>query len=179
MNNTKTIFKSLLIMIVAISLFTVSCSKDEGGTKTPTNPTPKDSATLLTDILKGLGPLPTSETVIDFSKIVFDEKGGATIEGADNTKNTTGDKYKVVEVLENTFKVDNFKGEKIGLKANIIVTPPSTQDKTPLQVDIIFIANTGYTFDDSIIAGKRYTYTAGNKSAKLTLKITPKENWVN
>ena len=32
MNNTKTIFKSLLIMVVAISLFTVSCSKDEGGT---------------------------------------------------------------------------------------------------------------------------------------------------
>ena len=178
MNNTKTIFKSLLIMIVAISLFTVSCSKDEGGTKTPTNPAPKDSATLLTDILKGLGPLPTSGTVIDFSKIVFDEKGGATIEGADNTKNTANNKYKVVEVLENTFKVDNFKGEKIGLKADIIVTPPSTQDKTPLQVDITFIANTGYTFDTSITEGKRYTYSVSDSSAKLTLKITPKENWI-
>ena len=106
MNNTKTIFKSLLIMIVAISLFTVSCSKDEGGTTTPTNPTPKNSEALLTDILKGLGALPTSETVIDFSKIVFDENGGATIEGADNTKD--GQKYKVVDILEKTFTVANF-----------------------------------------------------------------------
>ena len=39
MKHTKNILKSLLIMIVAISLFTVSCSKDEGGSK-PTNPTP-------------------------------------------------------------------------------------------------------------------------------------------
>ena len=57
MNNTKTIFKSLLIMIVAISLFTVSCSKDEGGTKNPTNPIVKVSAQNITDTLKGLGEL--------------------------------------------------------------------------------------------------------------------------
>ena len=177
MNNTKTIFKSLLIMIVAISLFTVSCSKDEGGKTTPTNPTPKNSEALLTDILKGLGPLPPSETVINFSKIVFNEDGTATIDGADNTKEGTD--YKVVKILKTTFTVDNFKGEKIGLKANITVTPPSTQDKTPLPVNITFIANTGYTFDDSIITGKRYSYDASTKEAKLTLKITPKENWVN
>ena len=177
MNNTKTIFKSLLIMIVAISLFTVSCSKDEGGTKTPTNPTPKNSEALLTDLLKGLGALPPSETVIDFSTIQFDENGNATISGADNTKE--GNKYKVVDILEKTFTVDNFRGEKIGLKQNPTVTPPSTQDKTPLSVEIIFTANAGYTFDTSITAGKRYIYSDTDKSAKLTLKITPKEAWVN
>ena len=83
-----------------------------------------------------------------------------------------------LDTVSNTFKVDNFKGEKIGLKADIIVTPPSTQDKTPLQVDITFIANTGYTFDTSITEGKRYTYSVSDSSAKLTLKITPKENWI-
>ena len=50
MNNTKTIFKSLLIMIVAISLFTVSCSKDEGGTKTPTQPPAGGTDTTKTEI---------------------------------------------------------------------------------------------------------------------------------
>ena len=70
MNNTKTIFKSLLIMIVAISLFTVSCSKDEGGTKTPTTPTiQKITDANLTSTLKALGALgDTSATDIDFSK---------------------------------------------------------------------------------------------------------------
>ena len=177
MNNTKTIFKSLLIMIVAISLFTVSCSKDEGGTKTPTNPTPKNSEALLTDILKGLGPLPTTATVIDFSKIVFGPDGEATIDGADNTKEQT--KYKVVDILEKTFTVENFSKEKIGLKQAPTVTAPTGGNSDALSVDITFIANTGYTFDDSIIAGKRYTYTAGDKTAKLKLKIKPKAAWVN
>ena len=176
MNNTKTIFKSLLIMIVAISLFTVSCSKDEGGTKTPTNPTPKNSEALLTDILIGLGALPPSNTVIDFNAIVFDEKGGATIEGADNTKET-GD-YKVKTVLVNTFKTDNFNRE-IKLKEAPTVGDPTANSLQELSVDITFIENTGYTFDDSITKGKRYTYNDKDKTAKLTLKIKPKANWVN
>ena len=178
MNNTKTIFKSLLIMIVAISLFTVSCSKDEGGTKTPTNPTPKDSATLLTEMLKGLGALPPSNTVIDFNAIVFNEDGTATIEGADNTKNTATSKYKVVEILTTTFTVENFNRE-IKLKQAPTVNNPTASSTTPLSVDIIFTANTGYEFDDSIINGKIYSYDTSNKEAKLTLKIKPKANWAN
>ena len=172
MNNTKTIFKSLLIMIVAISLFTVSCSKDEGGTKTPTTPTiVKVSADNITDILKGLGPLPPSNTVIDFSKIVFDENGGATIEGADNTKD--GQNYKVVDILTTTFKTENFNRE-IKLKEAPTVTPPKDNTQNPLSVEITFIANTGYTFDDSITKGKKYAYNDTDKTAKLTLKIKPK-----
>ena len=179
MNNTKTIFKSLLIMIVAISLFTVSCSKDEGGTKTPTNPTPKNSEALLTDILKGLGPLPISETVIDFSTIQFDGQGKATIAGADNTKDKASDKYKVVDILEKTFTVEHFKGEKIGLKQVPTFTPPTAGTSAALSVDITFIANTGYTFDKSITEGKKYTYNANDSSAKLTLEIEPKAAWEN
>ena len=179
MNNTKTIFKSLLIMIVAISLFTVSCSKDEGGTKTPTNPTPKDSATLLTDILKGLGELKdTDKTTVILNLANIDpQNGNAEISGADNSKQ--GSDYKVVTVLKETFKKANFTGQ-ITLKEDLTaITAPTGGNNSPLSVNIIFIANTGYEFDESITKGKRYTYTAADKSAKLTLKITPKENWVS
>ena len=70
MNSKKTIFKSLL-MIVALS-FAVSCSKDEdGGTKTPTNPTTQSiSATQLTETIKGLGQLKDTDgntVILDFS----------------------------------------------------------------------------------------------------------------
>ena len=40
MKHTKNILKSLLITVMALSLLSVSCSKDEGGTKNPVNPTP-------------------------------------------------------------------------------------------------------------------------------------------
>ena len=179
MKHTKNILKSLLIMIVAISLFTVSCSKDEGGTKTPTNPTPKNSEELLTDLLTRLGPLPTTATVIDFSKIQFDGNGNATIDGADNTKDKQSTKYKVVDILEKTFTVANFQKEKIGLKQAPTVGNPTAGGTVPLPVEIIFTANANYTFDESIITGKRYTYDASKKEAKLTLKITPKATWEN
>lgn len=172
MNNTKTIFKSLLIMIVAISLFTVSCSKDEGGTKNPTNPTPNSEA-LLTDILKGLGPLPnTGAAVIDFSKIMFDGQGVATIAEANKTYS------KVKDTLTPVLTVNNFKNEKITLTADPTIpdNKPSTLTD-PVSVELTFKANEGYTFDNSIIKGSKYAYTASSgttvATAKLTLKITP------
>ena len=112
MNNTKTIFKSLLIMIVAISLFTVSCSKDEGGTKNPNNPiTPKDSETLLTDILKGLGALKgtgqeAGVTMVDLSNIK-PESGNAAISGANKSYN------KVKTALTPVLTKASFNNEKI------------------------------------------------------------------
>ena len=179
MNNTKTIFKSLLIMIVAISLFTVSCSKDEGGTKTPTNPTPKNSEALLTDMLKGLGELKdTDKTTVILNLANIDpQNGSAEISGANNSKQDSD--YKVVTVLKETFKKANFTGQ-ITLKEDLTtITAPTAGGNNPLSVDITFIANEGYTFDTSITGGKRYTYTEGDKSAKLTLKISPEGTWQN
>ena len=70
MNNTKTIFKSLLIMIVAISLFTVSCSKDEGGSK-PT--APSTPITITADsITKGFTALGKTKNI---DGLVFDFSG--------------------------------------------------------------------------------------------------------
>ena len=179
MNNTKTIFKSLLIMIVAISLFTVSCSKDEGGTKNPTNPTPKNSEALLTDMLKGLGELKDTDnkTVILSLANIDPQKGSAEISGANNSKE--GSDYKVVTVLKNTFKKANFTGQIILKEDLTAITVPTGGNNNPLEVVITFIANTGYTFDDSITKGKRYTYSDNDKTAKLTLKISPKGQWQN
>ena len=179
MNNTKTIFKSLLIMIVAISLFTVSCSKDEGGTKTPTTPTiQKISSADITTILKGLGDLKegASTVILSFNNI-SPKDGSAEITDADNNKDTS-QKYKVVVALENTFKTTSFQNEKIELtKAPAIPTPSGSAD---LSVDISFKAKSGFEFDAKIIdkSDTTYTYNAADKSVKITLKIKPKTgNW--
>ncbi len=55
MKHTKNILKSLLITVIALSLLAVSCSKDEGGSKNPTNPTTTTiTAEQLTTTLKNL-----------------------------------------------------------------------------------------------------------------------------
>ena len=177
MNNTKTIFKSLLIMIVAISLFTVSCSKDEGGTKTPTTPTiQKISSADITTILKGLGDLKegASTVILSFNNI-NPQSGSAEITDADNSKETSGEqKYKVVVALENTFKTTSFQNEKIELTAD--PTIPTPRASTDLSVDISFKAKSGFEFDAKIIdkTDTAYTYNEADKSVKLTLKIKPK-----
>ena len=182
MKHTKNILKSLLITVMALSLLAVSCKKDEGGSK-PTDPTPKNSEALLTDMLKGLGKLTPGKddntVILDFATMVFDGKGAATIDKANHTKKDNA--YQVVTVLQNTFKKANFQSEQIGLNSDLTITPPTAGNKDALSVDITFIANTGYTFDDSITgAGKTtYIYAENNKTAKLTLKITPAENWAN
>ena len=177
MNNTKTIFKSLLIMIVAISLFTVSCSKDEGGTKNPTTPTiQKISSADITTILKGLGDLKegASTVILSFNNIT-PKDGSAEITDADNSKETSGQqKYKVVVALENTFKTTSFQNEKIELTADSTI--PTHSGSTDLSVDISFKAKSGFEFDAKIInkTDTTYTYDENTKSVKLTLKIKPK-----
>ena len=173
MNNTKTIFKSLLIMIVAISLFTVSCSKDEGGTKNPTNPNPTIktiSATDITTILKALKLEDKSyggTTVVDLSNI-NPERGSATIGNANKSYS------KVSTALKNVFTTASFNNEKIALTKDptIADTKPSTTT-APLSVELTFKANGGYEFDTTITKGDAYTYSDTDKTATLTLKISP------
>ena len=180
MNNTKTIFKSLLIMIVAISLFTVSCSKDEGGTKNPTTPTiQKISSADITTILKGLGDLKDTDktTVILSFNAINPQDGSATIDNANKDKETAEgpnkDKHKVVVALKNTFDTTSFQKEKIELTANPDIPTPSAQND--LSVDISFKAKSGFEFDAKIIGktDRTYTYDEAAKSVKLTLKIKP------
>ncbi len=175
MKHTKNILKSLLITVMALSLLAVSCKKDEGGSK-PTDPTPKNSEALLTEMLQRLGKLTPGSgdttVILDFATMVFDGKGAATIEGANKTYAT------VKTVLANVLKTETFQKEQIGLNA-VPTIPAKPNNSDPLSVDIVFKANAGYTFDDSITGtGKTtYTYNGSDKTAKLTLKITPAKDW--
>ena len=183
MKHTKNILKSLLVAVMALSLLAVSCKKDEGGSK-PTDPTPKNSEALLTEMLQRLGKLTpggsdTTTVILDFATMEFDGKGAATIKGANK-------KYATVKAaLEGVLKVETFQSEKIGL--NAAPTIPANKPNTvtdPLSVELTFKANEGYTFDNSIIGGKKYIYTAPAGSsvatAKLTLKISPQEgSWTD
>ena len=175
MKHTKNILKSLLITVMALSLLAVSCKKDEGGSK-PTDPiTPKDSKTLLTEKLKGLGPL-GSDTLnpdVDFSKMTEPASGEATISGANKSY------AKVKEALESVLTVNNFQKEQIGLNAAPTIPNASSKpnQSEALSVVLTFKANDGYTFDDSIIKGTAYKYDGSKATATLTLKITPAQAW--
>ena len=173
MNNTKTIFKSLLIMIVAISLFTVSCSKDEGGTKNPTNPTiVKVSADDITQTLKGLGQLKDTDTaqtvILDLSNI-NPTGGNADINGANQSFN------KVKIALE---RVTQAQWPGVTVTTDLAdKNKPDSQN--PLSVKITFAANSGFEFDETITgtSANAYAYDNTSKIATLTLKITPSAAW--
>ncbi|WP_288520610.1 hypothetical protein [uncultured Brachyspira sp.] len=173
MKHTKNILKSLLITVMALSLLAVSCKKDEGGSK-PTDPiTPKDSKTLLTEKLKGLGPLGSdkSNPDVDFSKMTEPTGGKATISGANKTYAT------VKTALKNVLTIANFQNEKIELTVAPTISDTKPDASKALSVELTFKASADYTFDDSIIKGSAYNYNATDKTAKLTLEITPVANW--
>ena len=176
MNNTKTIFKSLLIMIVAISLFTVSCSKDEGGTKTPTTPTiQKISATRLTTALKELGELgDTQTTAINFGLMTEPKDGNASI-----TKAATEDKslQKVKDAITTVFETPL---TPVSVKLTLD-DAAKVGNTTALKATIVITANSGFEFDETITkpasSETKYTYDASSNSATLILNITPAAAW--
>ena len=175
MNNTKTIFKSLLIMIVAISLFTVSCSKDEGGTKTPTTPTiTKITDANLTETLKGLGALgDTATTDIDFSKMTAPAKGNATIQKA-------AAESKSLKKVKQTIKTV-FQTPLTPVSVTVTFdTAAAAGNQTDLKATIVFTAKSGFEFDTTITGGDNYTYNTKAKTATLTLtiKLNSGDSWV-
>ena len=174
MNNTKTIFKSLLIMIVAISLFTVSCSKDEGGTKTPTTPTiTKITDANLTQTLKGLGELgDTSKIAINFGLMTDPANGAASI-----TKESTEDKslQKVKGTIQTVFQTPL-------TPVSVTLTfsgSAAANNGSDLVATIVFTAKSGYEFDETITgtSANAYAYDKAKKTATLTLNIKPSGNW--
>ena len=174
MNNTKTIFKSLLIMIVAISLFTVSCSKDEGGT--PTTPTiRKISATQITGVITGLGELKDTDNttvILDLSNI-NPQNGNATItKGANESKSLQKVKDAISEISKHAPIV------------SVTVTfgdGPAVKNNTDLVATIVLTAKSGFEFDESITADSAtaYTYDKTKKTATLilTIKLNSGDSW--
>ena len=177
MNNTKTIFKSLLIMIVAISLFTVSCSKDEGGTKNPTNPTiQKITDANLTQTLKDLGPLngtgeaDKNTVMVDFSKMTDPASGSATIQKAASESKSL---QKVKDAITTVFQTP-----LAPVSVNVTFDTAATAgNNTDLKATIVFTAKSGFEFDTTITGGNKYTYDKEKKTATLILNIKPSGNW--
>ena len=170
MNNTKTIFKSLLIMIVAISLFTVSCSKDESKPTAPATPITITGQNIV-DAFAGLGTITIGGQDFDFS--TFDgttEKAKMTgKQNADNAGITT------VEQLKSAISQIPLSGATVSADKSIVDVP--TTGATEYAIPIIITPN-GYNSFGSIkttltaIALKQETMTV-----EVILKLTPDGNW--
>ena len=168
MNNTKTIFKSLLIMIVAISLFTVSCSKDEGGTKTPTNPAQPITITAnsITTAFQGLKTITIGKMDFDF----------ASFDGTDAKRTMTGASSSTDDSAN--FNADKIKAKFSGLKvdgatvdAKVTTTSfPQATDNTAIDITITITPASGNSF----AAAEQLTpYTKTGENVVVTLKLSP------
>jgi len=165
MKHTKNILKSLLIMIVAISLFTVSCSKDEGGTKNPVNPDAPITitATNITDIIKK-ATITTKGVSIDFSG--FNPKSGeaslnATITGAVTLTTLKAD-------LESTLSI--LAGLTVTSTATATVPAANSAEAVTIEVEIDAGKN---TFADDV----KTAYKVVDKVATVNITITPDKKW--
>ena len=172
MKHTKNILKSLLIMVMALSLLAVSCSKDEGGTKKPTNPTiEKISATQITEVLKGVGQLKDTDqitVILDFGTMTEPADGKATItKGANESKSLA----KVKGTIETVFQTP-LTPVSVTVTFDTAATAGNNSD---LVATIVFTAKSGFEFDETITkqaSGEtKYTYNAGDNSATLILNI--------
>ena len=162
MKHTKNILKSLLIMIVAISLFTVSCSKDEGGSK-PTDPIVTLEVSDLNAIVTRLVQLQQNWEVRTPENFNPSSVG----EGSISVKVTTG--FTKADDLKTALSSNN---PSVTVTANKDYNPTEVNNQTPAKFDItINIGNN--TFADDV----KTKYTVDGKTAKLTLTITPTNKW--
>ena len=165
MNNTKTIFKSLLIMIVAISLFTVSCSKDEGGTKNPVNPDAPITITAqsITDTIKQ-ATITTKGVSINFSS--FNPQSGtaslnATITEAVTLATLKADLESALSILAGSI-----------VTSTATATVPAADSATAVTIEVKIDAGKN-TFADDV----KTAYTVVDKVATVNITITPDKKW--
>ena len=155
MNNTKTIFKSLLITVMALSLLAVSCSKDEGGTKTPTNPAKPITITAqsITDSINAALKSTVMAFTYDADKKTATATAAATKQedlDALKTLNITIDGANV-KVKDTTTKFPAFDGTD-NITITITITPAS-----------------GNSFDEKNLT----PYTAIDGKVEVTLTLSP------
>ncbi|TXJ31012.1 hypothetical protein EPJ69_09250 [Brachyspira aalborgi] len=173
MNNTKIIFKSLLIMIVAISLFTVSCSKDEGGTTTPTTPAKPITITgqNITDALKKIPDITIGKTKISFSAIV----GRATIEITGTALTSGGSDTMITQADLQTKIKDGLKVSGATVDAKVTGTVPTIDKTDNITVTITITPASGNSFSTTELTP--YTKTGNDVVVKLTLKPQNTKKW--
>ena len=164
MKHTKNILKSLLIMVMALSLLAVSCSKDEGGSK-PTNPTTVTiSAADLTSTLKGI----EGTTKVNFSTMSDPKDGEANIDSANA-------KFSDVKNELTTVFASLANNNLVALTTNIeSAQQPSAS--SALVVTLTMTAKSGFQFASDITTTG---YGKGSKDGEITLKIniTPTSAW--
>ena len=168
MNNTKTIFKSLLIMIVAISLFTVSCSKDEGGSKS-TDPTPititaNDINQALTFANLSVGTVATISTtgspnVSTSTDIAVSAKAAANISAEE-----------FATALKDIVSRLSISGATVATKGEIDTSSLKSK-QTPMSVSLDITPSGKNVFD------KALQNKVNKGKLTITLKITPDKNW--
>ena len=168
MNNTKTIFKSLLIMIVAISLFTVSCSKDEGGTKNPVNPDAPITITAknITDAIKQ-ATITTKGVSINFSS--FNQTGGTA-----NLEATISEAVTLATLKTDLEIALSISADSIVTSTATAKVPNSDDSKDTVTIKVEIDAGKN-TFADDV--SNEYTIT--EKKATVDITITPNKKWNN
>ena len=152
MKHTKNILKSLLIMVMALSLLAVSCKKDEGGSK-PTNPASKTvTGADITAFIKKI-----DGAALMFSKMTDPKAGAATLTAEDKS------------YADAKGELDSLKSSPIE-SVSVAATYPAAKPKPDANsFDLVLTFNTksGYVFGD--MTG--YTKEA-NGGYKLTITIT-------
>ena len=167
MKHTKNILKSLLIMVMALSLLAVSCSKDEGGSKNPTNPTPITiNAATLTAAIQAAGKAATiTGATINFDALKIADGGSADLEAT----------------LSDVITLANLKKElESGLSFSSAVATATATAEVPSAntgkeaVTVTIKINAGNnTFADDV----KTAYKVVDKVATVNITITPDKKW--
>ena len=169
MKHTKNILKSLLITVMALSLLAVSCSKDEGGTKNPVNPTPItiDAATI-TAAIKTAGSAATiTGATINFGSLTIDERGKANLTA---TLSKAINLATLKSELESGLSFTSGGATATAKAADNFPTENTTSTAAVVNISIDAGKN---TFADDV------KYKTDNKKATVELTITPNKKWNN
>ena len=169
MKHTKNILKSLLIMVMALSLLAVSCSKDEGGSK-PTSPTSIiiNAKTLDSAIKLAANQLATDTTLsgkVTFNFNSFTSADGKGTASATVSEAVTGTVLKTA--LENAFTISS---DDYSSTANAGTIEDSAK-KADLTITITLKGNNTFASD---VNGKYAE--VDSKSVKTVITITPEKN---
>ena len=175
MKHTKNILKSLLITVMALSLLAVSCSKDEGGSKNPTNPTPNPTPSTtkivgksIADAIKNIG----TDVEVATAKVNFQ-----TVSEIKATIDLTATKGSAATVA-NTFKTamkTKLGGITVDGATVTVGNAAGTgakDNRDAITFEVTIKAKENYELD-STIAG----YQSSDKSVKFTVSVTPSGNW--
>ena len=171
MKHTKNILKSLLIMVMALSLLAVSCKKDEGGSK-PTDPTVTISAANLLDSIKQIKAYKDTTLLVSFSKVDFSTTAGESTEVTTEANQSTF--TEIQSGLKTTFDaLANNTQFQVTTDINSVNKPA---DSEALNVTLtIKPATANIKFASDIIDGSKFKYQGG--AAVLTVKIKPSAAW--